>query len=69
MRFSGIVPVVATKQPWGLGMRAYPTFIAAISLWVAGILAAVAAEQPQRVPQVGILEAMARADYDPAALH
>jgi chorismate synthase len=66
MRFGGIVPVVATKQPWGLGMRACPTFIAAISLWVVGIPAAVAAEQPQRVPQVGFLEAMVRADYDPA---
>ena len=50
MRLGGIVPVVATKQPWGLGMRACPTFIAAISLWVVGMPAAVAAEQPQRVP-------------------
>jgi putative tryptophan/tyrosine transport system substrate-binding protein len=58
--------VRATKQPWGLGMRAFPTFIAAISLWVVGIPAAVAAEQPQRVPQVGFLEAMVRADFDPA---
>ena len=66
MTFGGTLPVVATKQPWGLGMRACPTFIAAISLWVVGIPAAVAAEQPQRVPQVGFLEAMARADYDPA---
>ena len=47
-------------------MRACPTFIAAISLWVVGIPAAVAAEQPQRMPQVGFLEAMVRADYDPA---
>ncbi len=47
-------------------MRACPTFIAAISLWVFGIPAAVAAEQPQRVPQIGFLEAMVRADYDPA---
>jgi hypothetical protein len=45
-------------------MRACPTFIAAISLWVAGIPAPVAA--PQRVPQIGFLEAMVRADYDPA---
>ena len=50
MRFGGIVSVVATKQPWGRGMQACPTFIAAISLWVVGIPAAVAAEQPQRVP-------------------
>jgi len=66
MRFGGIVPVVATKKPWSLGMRACPTFIAAISLWVVGIPATVAAEQPQRVPQIGFLEAMVRADYDPA---
>jgi putative ABC transport system substrate-binding protein len=66
MRFGGIVPVVATKKPWSPGMRACPTFIAAISLWVVGIPAAVAAEQPQRMPQVGFLEAMVRADYDPA---
>jgi putative ABC transport system substrate-binding protein len=66
MRFGGIVPVVATKKPWSLGMQACPTFIAAISLWVVGIPATVAAEQPQRVPQIGFLEAMARADYDPA---
>src|SRR5260370_6943348 len=66
MRFGGIVPVVATKNPWSLGMRACPTFIAAISLWVVGIPATVAAEQPQRVPQIGFLEAMVRADYDPA---
>jgi putative tryptophan/tyrosine transport system substrate-binding protein len=66
MRFGGIVPVVATMKPWSLGMRACPTFIAAISLWVVGIPAAVAAEQPQRVPQIGFLEAMVRADYDPA---
>jgi putative tryptophan/tyrosine transport system substrate-binding protein len=66
MRFGGIVSVIVTKQPWGLGMRACPTFLAAISLWVVGIPAAVAAEQPQRVPQVGFLEATVRADYDPA---
>jgi putative ABC transport system substrate-binding protein len=64
MRIGGILRV--TKHPWGLGMRALPTFIAAISLWVVGIPAAVAAEQPPRVPQVGFLEAMVRADFDPA---
>jgi len=47
-------------------MRACPTFIAAIALWVVGMPAAVQAEQPKRLPQVGFLIQL-RADYDPAA--
>jgi putative tryptophan/tyrosine transport system substrate-binding protein len=47
-------------------MQARLTFIAAIALWVVGI-PAVQAEQPKRLPQVGVLQPVARADYDPAA--
>ena len=48
-------------------MRALPTFMAAIALWLVGMPAAVQAEQPKRLPQVGVLVAVARADYDPLA--
>jgi hypothetical protein len=48
-------------------MQAHLTFIATIALWVVGMPAAVQAEQPKHLPQVGFLEAMVRADYDPAA--
>ena len=48
-------------------MQARLTFIAVIALWVLGMPAAVQAEQPKRLPQVGVLVAVARADYDPAA--
>src|SRR5215469_1250584 len=48
-------------------MRARPTFIAAIGLWLVGIPAAVLAEQPKHLPQVGFLHPLVRADYDPAA--
>ena len=47
-------------------MQACPTFIAAIALWVVGMPAAVQAEQPKRMPQIGFLAPVARADYDPA---
>jgi putative ABC transport system substrate-binding protein len=47
-------------------MQACPTFIAAIALWVVGMPAAVQAEQPKRLPQIGYLAPVARADYDPA---
>jgi hypothetical protein len=48
-------------------MLARPTFIAAIALWLVGMPAAVQAEQPNRLPQVGFLSAIVpRADYDPA---
>ena len=48
-------------------MQARLTFIAVIALWVLGMPAAVQAEQPKRLPQVGVLVPVARADYDPAA--
>jgi hypothetical protein len=48
-------------------MHARLTFIAAIALWVAGMPATVQAEQPKRIPQIGFLALVARADYDPAA--
>lgn len=48
-------------------MQAHLTFIATIALWVVGMPTGVQAEQPKRLPQVGFLEAMVRADYDPAA--
>src|SRR5246127_1181682 len=50
------------------GMRARPTFIAAIGLlWLVGIPVAVQAEQPAHLAQVGFLHPLVRADYDPAA--
>ena len=48
-------------------MQARLTFIAAIALWVAAMPATVQAEQPKRIPQIGFLARVARADYDPAA--
>ena len=36
-------------------MQASRIFIAAIALWVVGMPAAVRAEQPKRLPQVGFL--------------
>jgi len=42
-------------------------FIAAIALWVVAMPAAVQAEQPKRLPQVGVLVPVGRADYDPVA--
>jgi putative ABC transport system substrate-binding protein len=47
-------------------MQASRIFIAAIALWVVGMPAAVRAEQPKRLPQVGFLGPVVRADYDPA---
>src|SRR6516162_3484635 len=47
-------------------MQARPSsFIAAIALWLVGMPAAVQAEQPKRLPQVGYLFIVPRADYDP----
>jgi hypothetical protein len=43
-------------------MRARPTFIAAIGLWLVGLPAAVQAEQPKHLPQVGFLHPLVRAD-------
>ena len=37
-----------------------------IALWLVGMPAAVQAEQPKRLPQVGYLFIVPRADYDPA---
>jgi len=54
---------VKTNPPRRRGMRA---FIAAIALWIVGMPAAVQAEQPKRLPQVGFLFIVPRADYDPA---
>jgi len=48
-------------------MQTRLTFIAAIALLVAGMPATVQAEQPKRIPQIGFLALVARADYDPAA--
>jgi putative ABC transport system substrate-binding protein len=51
-------------------MQARLTFIAAIALWVAAMPATVQAEQPKRIPQIGFLALVARADgtsYDPTA--
>jgi hypothetical protein len=48
-------------------MQAGPTFLAAIALLVVGLPTAVQAEQPKRIPQIGYLNQVARADYDPAA--
>jgi putative tryptophan/tyrosine transport system substrate-binding protein len=47
-------------------MQASPIFIAAISLWVVAMPAAVQAEQSKRLPQVGLLVPPLPADYDPA---
>ena len=47
-------------------MQARLTFIAVIALWLVGMPAAVQAEQPKRLPQVGFLFIVPRADYDPA---
>ena len=47
-------------------MQTRLTFIAAIALLVAGMPATVQAEQPKRIPQIGFLALVARADYDPA---
>jgi putative ABC transport system substrate-binding protein len=47
-------------------MQACLTFIAVIALWLVGMPAAVQAEQPKRLPQVGFLFIVPRADYDPA---
>jgi putative ABC transport system substrate-binding protein len=47
-------------------MRACPTFIATIALSLVGMPAALQAEQPKRLPQVGFLFIVPRADYDPA---
>jgi putative tryptophan/tyrosine transport system substrate-binding protein len=46
-------------------MQASRIFIAAIVLWVVGMPTAVQAEQVRRLPQVGFLGPVARADYDP----
>ena len=46
-------------------MQACLTFIAVIALWLVGMPAAVQAEQPKRLPQVGFLFIVPRADYDP----
>jgi putative ABC transport system substrate-binding protein len=64
--------VLATSQSRQLNsretvMQTRLTFIAAIALWVAGMPATVQAEQPKRIPQIGFLALVARADYDPAA--
>src|SRR4029077_11676954 len=48
-------------------MHARLTFIAAIALCVVGMPVTVQAEQPKRIPQIGFLALVARADYDPAA--
>ena len=47
-------------------MQACLTFIAVIALWLVGMPAAVQAEQPKRLPQVGFLFIVPRVDYDPA---
>jgi putative tryptophan/tyrosine transport system substrate-binding protein len=47
-------------------MQACLTFIAVIARWLVGMPAAVQAEQPKRLPQVGFLFIVPRADYDPA---
>jgi putative tryptophan/tyrosine transport system substrate-binding protein len=47
-------------------MQASRIFIAAIALWVVGVPAAVQADEPKRLAQVGFLGPVARADYDPA---
>ena len=48
-------------------MQTHLTFIAAMALCVVGMPATVQAEQPKRIPQIGFLGLVARADYDPAA--
>jgi putative tryptophan/tyrosine transport system substrate-binding protein len=47
-------------------MQASRVFIAAIALWVLGMPAAVQAEQPKRLPQVGVFVPLPPAGYDPA---
>ena len=47
-------------------MRASRIFVAAVALCVVGMPAAIRAEQPKRLPQVGYLGPVVRADYDPA---
>jgi putative ABC transport system substrate-binding protein len=46
-------------------MRASPIFLAAIALWVVATSAAVQAEPPKRLPQVGLLLPPPPAAYDP----
>jgi putative ABC transport system substrate-binding protein len=46
-------------------MRASPIFVAAIALWVVAMSAAVQAEQPKRLPQVGLLVPPPPAGLDP----
>ena len=47
-------------------MRASPIFIAAIALWGVAVPAAAQAEQPKRVPQIGLLLPPPPAGLDPA---
>jgi putative tryptophan/tyrosine transport system substrate-binding protein len=47
-------------------MRASPIFVVAIALWVVAMSAAVQAEQPKRLPQVGLLVPPPPAGLDPA---
>ena len=47
-------------------MQASRIVIAAIALWIVAVPAAVQAEQPKRVPQVGLLVPPPPAGYDPA---
>jgi putative tryptophan/tyrosine transport system substrate-binding protein len=47
-------------------MQASPIFIVAIALWAVAMPAAVQAEQPKRLPQVGLLLPPPPAGYDPA---
>ncbi len=47
-------------------MRASPISTAAIALWVVAMPAAVQAEQPKRLPQVGVFVPPLPAGYDPA---
>jgi putative ABC transport system substrate-binding protein len=44
-------------------MQACLTFIVAIAIWLVGLPAAVQAEQPKRLTQIGFLDPLVRADY------
>lgn len=59
-----MLPVAAMKQPEH-GMQTSPVFIAAIALCVAAMPAAVEAEQPKHLPQVGLLLPPPPAGLDP----